>query len=299
MVRRSLFRSRFGAGVLVVVATLIATAAVSSAAPARPAATLPSPFQFVSNLDLECFGTSAYTPPPLTSPLTLSHLNPVLANQPRWTVSALGPRTQLCSPVAKNGKIPPTDVLEFIRFVDLSCYRIGGPTLNLPLVLSHLNPVLSHLPRRQVTVLAPQQLCVPVAKNESVLPPDVLKLVQFIDLACYGETPAVPMNESLRLTQLNPVLTQIPDTDVRVASNRQLCVPVRKNQQVIPTEILKIVQWIDLEKFDIVAPTLHLIDLRLRHINPLLAGLPAEPATLVSRQQLAVPVAKNGNIPPA
>jgi hypothetical protein len=279
-------------------AALIGTAAVGSAAPATKAAALPSPIQFVSNLDLECFGTSAYTPPPLTSPLTLSHLNPVLVNQPRWTVTSLGPRTQLCSPVAKNGKIPPNNVLPFIRFVDLSCYRIGGPTINVPLVLDHLNPVLSHLPRRQVTVVAPEQLCVPVIKNNSLPPADVLRLVQYIDLVCFRETPPVPMNESLRLTQLNPVLAPLPDADVRVTSNRQLCVPVRKNQQVIPDDILKIVQWIDLEKFDIIAPSLPAIELRLRHINPLLTGLPIEPATLVSRQQLAVPVAKNGNIPP-
>lgn len=305
MFRRFLLRSRFGMAVLVLVAALAGTAAATTATTAAPgpgpdrqALALPTPLRFVSNLDLECFATSPYTPPALSTPLTLSHLNPVLANQGRWTVTGLGPRSQLCTPVAKNGVIPPADVLPFIRFVDLSCYRIGGPYLNLPLTLSHLNPVLGHLPRKQVTVLAPEQLCVPVLKNESVPPADVLQLVRYIDLVCYRETPEVAMNESLKLTQLNPVLTHIPTTEVRVAANRQLCVPVRKNEQQIPDEVLRIVRWIDLEKYDILAPTLTPTDVRLRHINPLLAGLPAEPATLVARQQLALPVAKNGNMPP-
>ena len=298
MVRRSLFRSRFGFGVVAMAAALIGTAAVSSAAPAPRAIALPSPINFVSNLDLECFGTTAYTPPS-TGPITLSHLNPVLAGQPSWTVAGLGPRSQLCSPVAKNGKIPPSGVLEFVRYIDLSCYRISGPSINLPLVLSHLNPVLIQLPRRQVTVVLPEQLCVPVIKNDSVPPPEVLRLLQYIDLVCYRETPPVSLNTTLQLTQLNPVLGSIPPTTVQVTTNRQLCVPVRKNQQAIPTDILKIVQWVDLEKFDIVAPTLPAIDVRLRHVNPLLTGLPIEPATLTSRQQLAIPMAKNGNIPPS
>ena len=302
MLRRSRHRSRFGIAVIAVVAALAGTTAAGAATttPQAPQAlSLPSPYEFVSNLDLECFRTSQYTPPALPAPITLSHLNPVLADQARWTVQGLGPRSQLCTPVAKNGKIPPKEVLEFIQFVDLSCYRIGGPSLDLQLVLSHLNPVLAHLPRKEVTVFAPQQLCVPVIKNDSVPPGEVLRLVRYIDLVCYRETPPVPMNESLKLTQLNPVLTEIPETEVRVTNNRQLCVPVRKNEQDIPDEVLKIVQWIDLEKYDIVAPALPAITLKLRHVNPLLADLPTEPATLLARQQLAVPVAKNGKEPPA
>lgn len=87
----------------------------------------------------------------MTTPLVLSHLNPALADLPREAVT-LGPRTQLCAPVAKNNRIPPPEVLEFIRFVDLACYQIRGATANFPLVFSHLNPQLRDLPRRQIVL---------------------------------------------------------------------------------------------------------------------------------------------------
>ena len=298
MVRRSLIRWKIGVAVLILAAGLAGTAtATSGAAPAK-ALPLPSPARFVSNLDLECFRTNTHTPGPLPAPITLSHLNPVLANQARWQITSLGARTQLCTPVAKNDVIPVPGVLEFVSFVDLSCYRITGPSLNLPLTLDHLNPVLGHLPRKEVTVLAPEQLCLPVIKNGSKPPEEVLRLVRYIDLVCYRETPQVAMNESLKLTQLNKELSHLPDAKVRVTFNRQLCVPVRKNNQEIPTDVLNIVRWIDLEKYDLNADPIPTFTLKLDHINPLLERLPTEEATIAGRHQLALPVAKNGNKPP-
>jgi hypothetical protein len=306
MLRRSFFRSRIGIAVMVLVVTLggsaVAATAATSAAPdsQRAPLALPSPLRFVSNLDLECFRTSPHT---LTLPgaLTLSHLNPVLSAAAPWTVPpTVGPRMQLCSPVAKNGVLPPTDVLQFIRYIDLACYRIGGPSINVPLTLSHLNPLLTTLPRRQVTVMFPEQLCLPVIKNNSVPPEEVLRLLRFIDLVCYREAPQVPLDLPLNLRQLNPVLGHIPPTDVRVGANRQLCVPVRKNNQQIPDDVLRIVRWIDLEKFDITVPTAFTpVNLQLRHVNPLLASMPIEQAQLQARWQLALPMAKNGQDPPA
>lgn len=295
MLRRSLSRVRLGTAVLALVAALTGTATASSEPDAVLA--LPTPLQFVSNLDLECFRTDTYQPPPLPAPLTLRHLNPVLQNLAPWSTQ-LGPRNQLCVPVAKNGKIPPPGVREFIQFVDLSCYRISGPLVNFPLVLSHLNPQQAYLPRKEVRMVAAVQLCVPVIKNNAVPPAEVLNLVRFIDLACYHTEPQVPLDISVNLTQLNPVLAGIPPTDVRVRENRQLCVPVRKNNQAIPADVLNIVRWIDMEKYDIIAPTMDPVHLSLRHINPLLGHLPAEPTQLIARPQLALPVAKNGLIPP-
>jgi hypothetical protein len=298
MIRRSIFRIRTGVAVMVLAAAVAGTATATAPVSQARALALPSPLEFVSNLDLECFRTNAYQPPPLPGPLTLRHLNPELTQLPGWTVNALGQRNQLCTPVAKNGNIPPKEVLEFIKYVDLACYRIGGPTVNFPLVLSHLNPVLGHLPRKEVTMVAPEQLCLPVIKNNSVPPDEVLRLVRFIDLVCFRETPQVPMDEKLTLTQLNPVLADLPKADVLVNQNRQLCVPVRKNNQEIPDEVLRIVRWIDLEKYDITGPTPPAIGLTLRHINPFMANWPQEPATIIGRHQLALPVAKNGSIPP-
>ncbi len=266
-------------------------------APPAQAQALPTPKEFVTNLDLECFRTTLYQPPAVT--LQLRHLNPVLANQPTVQVT-LGQREQLCVPVAKNNVIPPSPVLDFIRFVDLSCYRVTGPSINLSLALRHLNPVLQNVPGIQVLLNAPQHLCVPVAKNGVIPAPDVLRLISHIDLLCYAHTPNPAMGVGLSLTQLNPVLTnQIPPADVRVANARQLCVPVQKSGDDIPSDVRSIVQWVDLEKFDIVAPTIPTVGLNLTHLNPVLARvLPAEDARLTGALQLAVPVSKNGLIPP-
>ncbi|MEU4575695.1 hypothetical protein [Nonomuraea sp. NPDC023979] len=264
--------------------------------PPVSAVALPTPLQLVSNLDLECFKTSPYQPPAVG--LTLRHLNPVLSGLRSEQVT-LGQRDQLCVPVAKNGVIPPDGVLDFIRFVDLSCYRVTGPAANKPLVLSQLNPVLRDVPRKQITLNRPEQLCVPVAKNGVLPPAEVLRVVSHVDLLCYGATPNVPMNRALTLQQLNPVLVgKIPTADVRVSYSRQLCVPVYKGGDDIPADVLEIVRWIDLEKYDITARAITPVDLALRHLNPVLARLPEERATLTAAVQFGVPVAKDGRIPP-
>ncbi|WP_245641844.1 hypothetical protein [Nonomuraea candida] len=265
---------------------------------APPAAALapPTPREFVSNLDLECFKTTTYQPPATT--LTLRHLNPVLGNQPPVQVT-LGPREQLCVPVAKNEVMPPPGVLDYLRFVDLSCYRVTGPAINQNLGLRHLNPVLQNVPGISVTLNAPQQLCVPVAKNGLVPAPDILRVISHIDLLCYAHLPNPLMNRRLALTQLNPVLTgQIPARTVLVDAARQLCVPVHKAGDEIPPDAVDIVRWIDLEKFDLTGPAISPVPLTLRHLNRVLGHLPPEELRLTGSAQLAVPVAKNGVVPP-
>ncbi len=183
--------------------------------------------------------------------------------------------------------------------VDLSCYAIQGINVNRPLNLKQLNPVLAGLAPQNVVMTVPQQLCVPVIKNGNTPPPDVLALVKYIDLKCYAITPPYNPNFPLTLTQLDPVLAGVPPQHAVMQNSRQLCVPVQKNNQAIPPSVLNIVRWIDLEKFDLaVAPPTPVITLRLNHINPLLSGLPTETATISGPFQLAVPVAKNGVIPP-
>ncbi|MDF2706457.1 MAG: hypothetical protein K0R62_2109 [Nonomuraea muscovyensis] len=266
------------------------------AAPPATALAPPTPKEFVSYLDLECFKTDPYQPPAVG--LVLRHLNPVLGTLPTEQVT-LGAREQLCVPVAKNNVIPPPGVLDFVRFVDLACYRVITPASGKALVLSHLNPVLQDLPRTEVTLGRAEQLCVPVAKNGVAPPAEVLSLVRHIDLLCYGITPNAPMNRALNLRQLNPVLTdQIPPATVRVTAARQLCVPMHKGGDTIPPEALRVVRWVDLEKFDVTGPAMAPVTLSLRHLNPVLGGLPPERATLTGAVQLGVPVAKNGQFPP-
>ncbi|NUS05501.1 MAG: hypothetical protein HOV97_23435 [Nonomuraea sp.] len=266
---------------------------------ATPAGALavPTARELVSNLDVDCFKTTPYQPPAVT--LALRHINPVLAGLPPVQVT-LGQREQLCVPVAKNNVIPPATVLGYVRYVDLSCYRVTGPQIGRQLSLRHLNPVLEGVPGIGVTLTAPQHLCVPVAKNGVVPPPDVLRVVSHIDLLCYAHTPNPSMNKALNLTQLNPVLVnQIPPRTVQVTAARQLCVPVQKGGDQIPSDVFDLVRWIDLERFDVVSPATPSVGLTLKHLNPVLANLPAEDAKLTGASQLAVPVSKNGAVPPS
>jgi hypothetical protein len=191
--------------------------------------------------------------------------------------------------------------LNFIRFVALACYRTSGATVNLPLNLRHLNPALAGQPPKNVVVTAaPTQLCLPVAKNGVLPPPEVLRLVSSIGLKCYAETPAVALNRALSLSHLSPVLGGLPAHQAAVTTNRQLCLPVQTTTQAIPADVLNIVRWIDLERYDIATPPLAApVHLTLTHLNPAFASLPTETASLASAQQLMLPVATNGLIPPA
>ncbi|WP_410649067.1 hypothetical protein [Amycolatopsis sp. cmx-4-54] len=280
-------------------ASLLLVAILPGAATAAPGA--PPPLPFVSQLDLSCYRTEGYKPPPVE--LTLTHLNPVLAKLPSETVK-LGERHQLCVPVAKNGVSPPPGILDYVRWVDLSCYRIESRAVDFPLTLSHLNPVVQKLGIQDshVTMLSPEQLCVPVAKNGELPPPEILSFVRHIDLECYAlrvlGIPTIPF--PLTLGHLNPVLADRPKVDVKVGNARQLCVPVAKRGDEIPPEVLGTLRWLDLAKADVstgpsvVGP----VTLKLTHLNPVLARLPGEEVVLTEPTQLGLPVAKNGKVPP-
>lgn len=257
---------------------------------------LPTARQLTAHLDLECFRTDPYQPPPVS--FRTRHINPVLADLPEEEVT-LGPREQLCVPVAKNDILPPPEVLDFIKYIDLSCYRIDGQPVYFPLRLRHLNPQLWDVPEKDVYITYPQQLCVPVVKNDLYPPHYVYYLASHIDLKCYEERPQVPLDKNLWLSHLNPVFSNFPRHDAYVWYNRQLCVPVQKGDEPIPPDVYDIVRWIDLEKYDIrTEPLPAPYSLRINHINPLLSWLPPEPVTLYYADQLMLPVAKNGYLPP-
>lgn len=297
-----------------VVAGIAVTASVAAVATASPGQSsqpeevdlamlaLPGPNQFVSGLDLECFDTPG---PSLNISLQLKHLNPVLIQLglPTHTVT-VGALMQTCVPVQKNGVPPQPAALPFIQQTDLACYKIDASPVPIPptLTLKHLNPVLAGLPSHTVILRQPVQLCVPVAKNGVVPTPDVLRLVQFIDLECYSTAASTHPAFGVNLMQLNPQLANIPGQGMTlVSSPRQMCVPVQKNSQVIPTDVQGIVQWIDLEKFQ-ASPIVALpasVSVVLRHLNPLLTTFPQVPVVLQQASALMVPVSKNGAAPPA
>jgi hypothetical protein len=262
---------------------------------------MPSPLSLVSGLDLECFATPG---PALNVGVTLSHLNPVLQSLglPAHNV-VLRELQQTCMPVSKNAVVPPSPALDFIRHIDLACYRIdAAPLANpVPLSLTHQNPVFANLPLHYVSLIKPTQLCVPVMKNGIAPPAGVIDLVRYVDLECYAADPITAHpNFAAFLQQLNPQLTGIAGHGMSLGSaNRQLCVPVRKNNQAIPAASLDIIKWIDLEKFQASAPVSIAPKYTvLGHLNPLFSTLPRVGVTLQTADSLMVPVAKNNQQPP-
>jgi hypothetical protein len=272
-------------------------ALILAAAAAPVQAQLPaSPRRFVDFLDVRCYQIS--NQPPLNFTLRLDHLNPVLQNLPFETV-VLGSPQQLCVPVQKNNNVAPADTLPFIRFVDWKCYAITGPSIDFPLTLTHLNPVMSGLfgPNISVTLREPQLACVPVVKNNVNPPANVLQLVQELDVKCYRAENTSTVTKNITLTHLNPVLAGIAPEVSTVGVPQQLCVPVIKNQRKPPTTILPYVQFADVLCYRASGAPLGQ-NLSLRHINPLMTTLPVENVFIGSSLKLCVPVAKNGVLPP-
>jgi hypothetical protein len=269
--------------------------------PASAFAQLPvSPRRFVDNLDVRCYQISG---PALNVPLRLDHLNPLFVSMhlPFENV-VLGAPQQLCVPVEKNGVVPPSDTLPFIQYIDWKCYGISGPSLNLPLTLTQLNPVIVGLLGSTVgvTVGAPQQLCVPVVKNNVNPPANVLALVQYLDVKCYGVTTSVSASANVTLSHLNPLLSTRPREISTIGpAPVQLCVPVTKNQKVPPTTVLQYIQYSDVLCYPATGAPLSQ-NLTLTHINPVLVakGLPPENVFVGNSLKLCVPVAKNGMLPP-
>ena len=294
------------------VAALASASAPAAAGPAVTAVTagstetttlaaLPGPNAFVSGLDLECYATPG---PALNLTITLSHLSPALLalGLPAHPV-VIRELQQTCVPVMKNNVSPPSTALPFIRHVDFACYRVdASPLASQPtLSLKHLNPVLAGLPLHYAKLIGPSQLCVPVGKNGVAPPADVIDLVRYIDLECYRIDPVTSHPSfAVSLQQLNPQLTGIPSHAMSLGTaNRQMCVPVRKNSQVIPAASLDIIKWIDLEKFEAASPvTIAPKAIVLDHLNPLFVTLPRVPVTLQTATALMVPMAVNGQTPP-
>jgi len=264
---------------------------------------LPTPADFVRNLDVRCYRLPAL--PALGVNLRLDHLNPALVSMgipPELNVP-IGQPQDLCVPVYKNNSPPPATVLPFIQFVDWKCYGITGPSLNLTLNLNQLNPVIAGLfgPTLGVIVREPQQLCVPVRKNNSVPPAAVAQLINWLDVKCYRvESSQIP-NGQVTLTHLNPLINKPPEL-VTFANQPplQLCVPVKKNLTAPPANVLPIVQYSDVLCYRINGVALNQT-FNLTHLNPVLTamGLPPENnVNVAGSDKLCVPVAKNGFFPP-
>jgi hypothetical protein len=192
---------------------------------------------------------------------------------------------------------------QFVTGLDLECYTTPGPPLNVPITLSHLNPVLIGLgmPPHQVIVRELQQTCVPVSKNGFMPQAAAFPFIRQVALACYRvEPPPTTVGPTLKLRHLNPVLAGLPVHDDVLIRPEQLCVPVSLNGAPIPAEVLQLVRFIDLECYSTDPIGTHpSFNLLLRQLHPELVGFAPHPLTLVSfPRQMCVPVAKNGAMPP-
>ena len=265
-----------------------------------PGLPIPSLREIIENIDLKCYRVRDVSPDIF---LYLQHLNPVMIGR-GWPDEFvyLQEAEQLCVPVAKNGRIPPPHVLRYIEWLDLTCYRIEGQPIDQPLLLTDLNPVLRQGGWGDIDVLVrePQQLCVPVAKDGAIPPPEALNLVQWIDLKTYGIYAHPIPPQRLTLTHLNPVLRQRQwrDEQVVVGAADQLMVPVAKDGWVPPDDVWSVVQFIDLKCHPIQDRPVDQV-IRLTHLNPVLQamGLPDRQVLVLDPVKLCVPVAKDGYFP--
>ncbi len=190
---------------------------------------------------------------------------------------------------------------QFVRFLDLRCYDIPGqPPLGVPLLTTHLNPVFNAFPPENVILHEPEDLCVPVRKNNQVVPPASLPFLQYADLKCY-RIDGQPLNVNVNLSQLNPAIAALygANVNVWVREPQQLCVPVAKNDQIPPPDVLNLIRFLDIKCYRVDAPFIPNRPINLTHLNPLFSGTPTEAAVIEGPTpiQLCVPVAKNNQFP--
>jgi hypothetical protein len=129
--------------------------------------------------------------------------------------------------------------------------------------------------------------------------PGAHDFVSGLALECF-DTPGPELNLQLQLAALDPGLLPLglARHDATVRELVQTCVPVQKNGVSPHPAALAFLQQTGLACYRIdAAPLAAPTPLRLRHLNPELATLPAHTVSLIQPVQLCVPVAKNGVIP--
>jgi hypothetical protein len=208
-------------------------------------------------------------------------------------------------PGPASGQVPLPPPATLLQYLDLRCYGIlDQPAVNRPLRLDHLNPVFVEkgIPPEYVNVQRPEQLCVPVAKNDFFPTHYAYPYIQYADLKCYGISgPSLDLR--LQLDHLNPVIAGLLGAvdHVTVKEPQQLCVPVLKEGTMPPPEVQRFIEWLDLKCYRVESD--RQIDdtrIRLTHLNPLFSGLPTEETYIAgpAPTQLCVPVEKNQRTPP-
>jgi hypothetical protein len=284
--------------------TLWCVVALASLAAASAASPLPSsPRRFVDNLDERCYQILP-PQPPLNLQLALSFLDPVLVKKGLHPDAVVLQEPQkLCVPIEKNNTPPPGDTLPFIANLDWKCYGVKGASLGVKLQLTQLNKIAAKLlgPTVDVTVGEPQQLCVPVMKNKFVPQPAVQHLVQFVDVECYAvKSNQKVAGQAITLSHLNPLFkTRPPETLKFTAPPTQLCVPVAKDGQTPPSDVLPFVQHADVLCYPMGGINLDSL-LTLTQLDPVMLAhkVAPEKVSAGAARSLCLPVAKDGDLPP-
>jgi len=149
-------------------------------------------------------------------------------------------------------------------------------------------------------VASPGEPGAPVASDAPAMAlPGAHGFVSGLDLECF-DTHGPELNLQLQLAHLDPGLLQLGllRHDATVRELVQTCVPVQKNGVSPHPAALPFIQQTDLACYRIdAAPLAAPMPLRLRHMNPELATLPAHTVSLIQPVQLCVPVARNGVVP--
>ena len=137
----------------------------------------------------------------------------------------------------------------------------------------------------------------PLSADAQVLPP-ASQIVRNTDLECYKADPEPPPAPNVLLRHLNPMLNGLQQ-QAQLDELERVCLPVQKNDQRPPEQVLRYNQWFDLACYKASAAP---VDLKIdvRHLNPVLAGLPDESVRIKELKQLCVPVRKRrgNNVPP-
>jgi hypothetical protein len=259
---------------------------ITAAAPARAGSG-----GVVAAPDLECFVTRGA---PLHLELHLSQLDPAVMQLgvPDHSV-VVRELVETCVAARRRGI--PDPARPEVPVADLACYRIDAAPLPGPVALAvqHADPALALLPGHDATLIRPVELCLPVARDGAAPPPDVRRLVQFIALECYAVEPGPHPAFELGLSPLDP-RTGVADHALALgADHRQVCVPVAKNSERIPGDVLGVVRSIGVEKLAAARPAaVPATRAVLRQLNPLLATLPAVPVVLERAGGLMVPVSR-------
>jgi hypothetical protein len=131
--------------------------------------------------------------------------------------------------------------------------------------------------------------------------PDARSFVSGLDLECF-DTQGPELNLQLQLAHLDPgrLPLGLVRHDATVRELVQTCVPVQKNGVSPRPAALPFLQQIALACYRIdAAPLAAPMPLRLGHLNPELATLPAYTVSLIQPVQLCVPVVQNGGAPAA